>query len=224
MVQNVFWSLAMAVASEVRIDFKTLGVTLGEAVFGRGNAPALEMTQQGLARGRGGHRGPLVDEGLVGQTLLVARRVEPGTVIVPIDTRMITDPARRSSGRHVGFSGEIMREFVNHAGFEAWLRSTMTAVARAIGDVVPTREPQTICVVLYCKSGTHRSVAASLIVQHILESTSNGVRPSGGIDHTCRVAWTRYCGGCSGCRNPSTERTMALTRARAIWRRMVAAE
>jgi hypothetical protein len=149
------------------------------------------------------------------------RAFEVFCLVMPIDTRVITDPARRLAGCHVGYSGDIMWEFVKHPDFNEWLGRTMDQICRALGDVVPAPQKH-VCLAVYCKSGMHRSVAGGIIIQHVLQATVNSIQAKPLIQHTSRPFWSRYCGGCQECRAPSQKRDRALFHARAVWRWLVA--
>ena len=77
-------------------------------------------------------------------------------------------------------------------------------------------------IVLLCKSGRHRSVAAALIAAHLFEATAGLPRPRE-TNHLCATWWGRLCPPeCKTCQRPSSIRDEALHQARTMWAEVLA--
>ena len=85
-----------------------------------------------------------------------------------IDVRMFKDPYAKNLVDHDGYYPEIITRFTRHPAFKWWISSARAELA--VGR----------CLVLYCHSGRHRSVAGALILRNI--SNRMGLR-CGEIDH-----------------------------------------
>ncbi len=83
--------------------------------------------------------------------------------------------------QHIGWMAEQVQASVEHDRFPEWLHTTMASIAAAAverrrlearvpGNVVPAPVP--LVVVFYCRAGRHRSVTATILVEHLLESTA----------------------------------------------------
>ena len=79
-----------------------------------------------------------------------------------------------------------------------------------------------IYIVLSCKSGRHRSIAAALIAAHLFEATAGLPRPRE-TNHLCATWWGRLCPPeCRTCQRPSSIRDKALHQARTMWAEVLA--
>ena len=82
-----------------------------------------------------------------------------------MDAREFHDPNYGKLKSHVGLHPEIMRRLTNHDGWADWFEEAKEGIAEAMADA--NGDP--ILVVIMCKSGRHRSVAAGEIIVYWLE-------------------------------------------------------
>jgi hypothetical protein len=124
------------------------------------------------------------------------------TIGVAIDCRMLRDPAKGSLVQHIGTHGEIMKRFVAHPGFPAWLDEVFLKYEQMVLSAKYAMRhgaARVRCVVsFYCKSGKHRSVAGSMIWYHILQSTPHLLQAQT-IRHHCEHRWQGCGRGCPAC-------------------------
>ena len=82
-----------------------------------------------------------------------------------LDARVFKDPEREDVRRHTGRHYEIIARMVGHQNFRSWMRNAHRTLKRVFmnwtgGPIVP--------VVVFCRSGRHRSVAASELLKGAL--------------------------------------------------------
>ena len=82
-----------------------------------------------------------------------------------LDARVFRDPEREDVRRHTGRHYEIIARMVGHQNFRSWMRNAHCTLKRVFrnwtgGPIVP--------VVVFCRSGRHRSVAASELLKGAL--------------------------------------------------------
>ena len=82
-----------------------------------------------------------------------------------LDARVFRDPEREDVRRHTGRHYEIIARMVGHQNFRSWMRNAHHTLKRVFmnwtgGPIVP--------VVVFCRSGRHRSVAASELLKGAL--------------------------------------------------------
>mmetsp|Transcript_103205 Transcript_103205/g.199975 ORF Transcript_103205/g.199975 Transcript_103205/m.199975 type:complete len:289 (-) Transcript_103205:985-1851(-) len=130
-----------------------------------------------------------------------------GIVDVLVDARCFPDPEAMQYCKHTGHHYGIITRICQHRNFGRWLNSVRArigeaaAVSAARGDAGPAGPSLTIGV--YCRSGKHRSVAAAIILQHVLCRDGWDCRDP---RHLSAPRWSSCCKGqCSECRNPSQE-------------------
>ena len=78
---------------------------------------------------------------------------------------MFSDPDKGHLRRHTGRHHEIIARMVAHKMFGSWVRNAHRTLAKVFinwggGPILPA--------VVYCRSGRHRSVAASEILKEVL--------------------------------------------------------
>ena len=148
-------------------------------------------------------------------------RPEPAWVF---DTRMFHDAGSR---KHVGSNDEIVDGIVQRrlacrlrrcpARFPQFLDSwyAWLMINRQISKGSQVR------IVMYCKSGRHRSVAAALVAHHLFETTQGLPVPKGTV-HLCETWWASLCpSNCRPCTKQSLIRDTALQRAREMWKELL---
>ena len=125
-----------------------------------------------------------------------------------VDVRGFWDPGCGDLRGHDGRNPEIIRRLQHHHLFEdlvGHIRSQLSGLFRAAGG------PCTIGILLYCKSGKHRSVATGEILNYIL--LLEGYRHTQ-LDHAslegCR---------CALCTTPTAKRSLACEEAHRKWRK-----
>jgi hypothetical protein len=184
----------------------SFGVATVELLFGLESEAAWA-----LSRCRGKPPAALIEAFLKGVGV-----VPESHAVVCVDCRFVSDPNLRLEKTHVGYHPTIVNDFVWHRDFRAWLRDLGVRVAAAAADAGD------VTVVMYCRAGCHRSVAASVIWRHVLEATSQRWHLSDTV-HLSREIWQqRKCGPCSRCAAKSEVRSAALARARQVWREIAA--
>ena len=117
-------------------------------------------------------------EGLWGEVLHVGlsafvRRWTGRRPVLQIDARVFGDPSRdlrAHCGRHPG----IIARMVHHQAFGGWLTGVFYDFAAILGQWGKSVPYQDIMFVLvYCRSGKHRAVAASEILSHVVMSVES---------------------------------------------------
>lgn len=141
--------------------------------------------------------------------------------VVVIDARGFAD-ARGSSRYHVGLSPDIQAALATSRHFAPWfrqVRATLEAVmARpqrpAIDGVLR------IAVVVFCKSGNHRSVGLSALLSKVLLQVgfTHDPVPVWHLTEAASVWRTHHCGPCANCLSSAPEkRAAALAAAVEAW-------
>jgi len=140
---------------------------------------------------------------------------------VVVDARNFPDPHKAGWG-HTGHHPAIIARLCNHRNFNVWLQ----IVKRMINDAYnPLAHNTPLKVAMACNKGRHRSVAATLILQHILRHDGWIVVE---VRHLSSNTWGRrgICNGgrgeCRECKDPEPElrrmKTNALAVALDAWR------
>jgi len=96
---------------------------------------------------------------------------------VIIDARQFPQHEERPLTKHTGNHPEILKQLIHHRNFDKWLPWVKRKFTKAMIDWFQEEDKQHgadrrhFIVVMYCKSGRHRSVAASEILRHIFLET-----------------------------------------------------
>ena len=152
----------------------TLGVQLCLRWFGEGQQIAppevvRRLDSQAQRHGRGGGRGPLIDESDLEATvaeMLRATQRPHGTVIVVDSMGFKSD---RKDAHHVGTYYQNLHDIVEHSCFEPVWQGLITKLRLELLNDAAASVP--INVVFYCKSGKRRSVGlAWLLTQKPLQA------------------------------------------------------
>lgn len=77
------------------------------------------------------------------------------------------DPESRGRS-HVGTYPEHMQGFVRQRCFQRWLQQLLQALLSK--QARPGQSPSTVHALMWCNKGTHRSVSASLVLQHVADT------------------------------------------------------
>jgi len=132
---------------------------------------------------------------------LLRRSVSSDAVLV--DARCFPDPESHFFLWHTGRHHEIIARLCRHRNFPSWLAGVKRQFSRAVqadaGGRDQVQNPVTVAV--YCRSGKHRSVAAAVILAHILRSQGWACPP---LRHLSQPRWGRVCcqGLCEECQEP----------------------
>ena len=84
---------------------------------------------------------------------------------IHLDARVFSDPDKEELGRHTGRHHEIIERMVGHENFGNWMRNARRTLAKIFNN---WRGGPILPVIVYCRSGRHRSVAASDIMKGVL--------------------------------------------------------
>jgi len=148
---------------------------------------------------------------------------EVGNVDLFVDARDFPDPEAMHLVRHTGQHHDIITRICRHRNFPKWLGSVRSrlgaaaAASAARGAAGPAAPLLTIAV--YCRSGKHRSVAAALILQHVLRREGYECKDP---THLSETRWSNCCDGqCQECQNPPGELQNTLDKAIKVWRSSV---
>ena len=135
------------------------------------------------------------------------------------NTRMFHDPGEdRVLLNHVGSNGSIVARMVEHRRFPQFLDSLYFAWQQIM---LCMKKGTKVRIVLFCKSGRHRSVAAALLAAHLFEATEGMPAPAGTV-HLCASWWSQLCPrNCPECTRQSEVRDMALHTARKMWQEVI---
>ncbi|MCP4242686.1 MAG: hypothetical protein GY772_19190 [bacterium] len=142
--------------------------------------------------------------------------IDPRARILSFDVRKFRDPYAESHGEdlrgHVGVNPEIIRRFVDAPRFLEWVQFIKGLVVPALDR---GRENPPV-IVFCCNKGRHRSVAATVVISHVLEFEGYVVERV----HLMRDTWMRgTCEGtCPACASRSDRRSEALAKAVRLWR------
>ena len=99
-----------------------------------------------------------------------------------LNCTVMHDPFKDST--HIGFSPNIMRGvFVENQGF--WKRHFKALKHLVLPKRVGTKRVGRLVIALFCKSGKHRSVAATRILAHVLQASSIATE----TEHVCTWWW-----------------------------------
>jgi hypothetical protein len=188
----------------------TGGMQTGELVFGDGNQAAMTMCRAFPRQCREDLWKPLlIHDGII----------EESWRVITVDCRFFTDPASREHSRHCGYHPMIIQQFVRHWRFQGWLNGVMSKINEGLSTENP--EDASLAVVLWCKAGNHRSVAAATVMQHLLQATVMSVRLIAPPHHCSRRVWREHlCDMCDTCAQPNSARNLALRQARQVWREL----
>ena len=136
---------------------------------------------------------------------------------VVADCRWVKDPDDAISRWHIGAHPSNIRRFCMHAHFRSWLQRVKKEFEKASRNRVVDGSP--LCLVVYCKSGKHRSVSAAILIQHILGNEGWECRP---LEHLSRQTWgpkNRCCWGlCPECQEKTVEYQDTLNHVLELWR------
>ena len=154
------------------------------------------------------------------KTELAGRGLEEVDIL--LDARCFRDPGATESGLngHTGRNPHIMCNLVHHSDFENWLLAAKLQFERCLrlrGKLA--NFAGVIIIVVYCRSGKHRSVAVCHVLRHILnEQTTHKLRAEDPVDLMC-TSWGRKCcyGVCPECISMPPCRQAALIRALTFW-------
>jgi len=143
-----------------------------------------------------------------------------GTVDVLVDARCFPDPGALQFCKHTGHHHGIITRICQHRNFGRWLSSVRARLgaAAAAGAARGAAGPAAplLMIAVHCRSGKHRSVAAALILQHVLRR--DGWHCSD-PKHLSATRWWSCCKGqCVECRNPPQELQSTLDKALLAWR------
>eukprot|EP00971_Amphidinium_carterae_P227744 4517311-Amphidinium_carterae.1 len=113
--------------------------------------------------------------------------------IVNIDVRDLYNQAHdRSLARHTGLHLDNIRALGNHKNLPGVLFEVVAAVAELVRDA---RLRRNLCIVFWCKSGRHRSVAvATYLAYHFRQHFRFEVD----LLHLCKADWPSQCQECRG--------------------------
>ena len=130
-------------------------------------------------------------------TATMARVVGDAVPPVVLDVRIFADPRAGPLKNHDGHHSDIIGRLCQHRCFEDWLAEVKRLIQDRAAAAARIGQGE-IAVVSFCKSGTHRAVAATLILSHVLyDSGLLGPQP---LRHTS----IRRC-GCPRCRGASAD-------------------
>ena len=135
---------------------------------------------------------------------------------VVYDARCFSDPYRGSNRGHTGQHAEIICGVCNSPHFRDWLIRLKHKVAQEVAQIGTNK---ILRIAFYCKSGRHRSVAATYILQHILENQGFRVQ----VCHLSENSWGRHMcmGTCAYCKTHKDrllqQKESALAAAVAEW-------
>ena len=138
-----------------------------------------------------------------------------GEVHVLLDATVFNDPAAVARGlnEHTGRNPYIIHALVHSAAFPHWIRGAKQKIL-ACSNVNPLN------IVVSCRSGKHRSVAAGIVLRHVLmmEGHILHARIEPPIDLLC-ATWGRHCchGVCPECLSMPDFREEALIYAHHQW-------
>lgn len=128
-----------------------------------------------------------------------------------LDARDFPDPNSWALSQlgHSGRHHQIVANLVCHRNFWCWLREAKSRFHREWGRC----ESDDFSLAIYCRRGKHRSVAALVILRHILEAEG----------HECsqwHVSYKQWCCylSCDICCNPPAELQAHLDQAFEYWR------
>ena len=135
--------------------------------------------------------------------------------VMQLDARVFRDPSRELCG-HCGRHPDIIARLVHHSSFPTWLAAAKKEFTGLLGDWGGRRAYRsTICVLVFCRSGRHRSVAASEVLAHVAQHVL-GMR-CWPIEHLSLRADHCVCAVCARDRPRCDSLTRTMITAVAAW-------
>ncbi|MCP4243055.1 MAG: hypothetical protein GY772_21080 [bacterium] len=178
------------------------------------------MREQAEERGRGGGRGPAVDESLIEIMLKEGGFMWDRAFVIVQDARMMSDIEASSSreGKSSRFRNGTypanMETVVQHEAFRSeFLPAVLRQMRWALHQV------DEVHIAIYCNKGRHRSVACATLLCHLIQAAGSSAVQT--VEHLTRNHWSRFCDDCTLCRRPSDVRDRVLFEARGIARDLV---
>jgi len=176
----------------------------------------LDSTLTEHVRISGGGASAIVADDILQHALERSRHFRADVII---DARGFPDPNGHCASGHIGFHPEIISRVVRHKNFCRWLEKVQRQIfdASTVCEVKASADGMRyadVGVALYCKSGRHRSVACSLILQYIL--AAEGWRcPE--VHHLSEWTWRHDAARCSECSGKPQSLHEALQQAHNTW-------
>lgn len=144
------------------------------------------------------------------------------TVHVLLSAHVFHDPDACEKGLniHTGRHPRIIGALVDSDDFLRWIQEAMQKISAEKEKAIASGNVFSLSVVVFCKSGKHRSVAACIVLRHIL--CMGGVYPflriQDPIDLSCREWGPNCCRGvCPECLSMDGGREAALNYAYRKW-------
>ena len=179
-----------------QIQVMTMGACVAKDTVIRSKT-AGQLQYMANQKGRGGGLGPALDHSMF-HTLM--QEVSMGfESLVVLDARMFQDPdKRRGQDRaHIGLHAEKQLEVTRHKELPAWMRRARQAISSRIASIAPGSK---LGVLVYCRKGAHRSVAAGALLHHCLFMRSKDLNILPVWHWSKRHLWRNsYCGECKEC-------------------------
>jgi len=145
----------------------------------------------------------------------VLQRHGAGNVDLIVDCRVFKEPGRRELRSHIGQHPEILSGIFAGWNFHGWLKVFGYSLRKTLEG------SDEVSVAFYCKSGKHRSVAASFFCKHIVESEG---WTCAHLQHLSSAnGWSNCCKGtCDECKAGAeaviqVRREEVLTQLQRLW-------
>jgi len=134
---------------------------------------------------------------------------------VIIDARQFPQQEEKPLTKHTGNHPEVIKQLVHHRNFDKWLPWVKRKFTKSMIDWFQQEDKQhgadrrQFIVVMYCKSGQHRSVAASEILRHIFLETGWACLKTRHLALVHNGSWSEACWD-SGQRPPDCQEALSL--------------
>jgi hypothetical protein len=137
--------------------------------------------------------------------------------LLPIRYYMNCHKFRGQESGHVGLFDEDVANLVNHHHFKPWLRAVKGILADIQNDLAG--DEHTIRLVMVCKAGRNRSVAAKVVLDYLFDWL--GYRTNDKNGFLSKSSWTRtkktFCFTCRGCTEMTWKKERACWSACQLW-------
>ena len=88
---------------------------------------------------------------------------------IQLDARCFNDPNAGELNRHIGRHPEIITRLIDHGAFEKWLAHAGQRLSDAIYERAGAGIQYPLLVLVFCRSGRHRAIAATEVLEYVAE-------------------------------------------------------
>ena len=135
------------------------------------------------------------------------------SLAVQLDARCFTDPGRTELLDHTGMHPEIISRLVATNVFPLWAGEARGQIHEAVHEHERDRLQGPVTVLVFCRSGKHRAIAAAEVIRHAAITVDGLNCPP--VIHLGRSRCNWHCVDCEPRKNE--RRRLALRRGADVW-------